>query len=264
MSFRPVNNDHSIEAFAIAIVGSAPWTPAAIQAISDQHEKWRKRLPAKRTPQTAAIEITQGAQIVSRDPPPAVSFAFFEPDGQSAWELNVVESQVALVCRLYTRWSLVWTEAAEILQAVVGILCQQQANTNVQEIIFEFLDTFIQEGEAFDAKSLLRNDAAELASRVFTAGSAWHVHVGWFTDWSSQFRRLEQLNVDVKPHLNMPAVKIQHVQRLRPTAPVQLNWITGAAGANFGEAVGRLHKENLETLRRLLVPEILKKIGAEK
>ena len=124
-----------------------------------------------------------------------------------------------------------WGAAHRYLEAGLEVIEEQEPSRKIALLGQTFIDTFLAERDDYDLSALLKRESP-LADKVFSSGSTWHSHVGWFERLDclgTNVPWLNQLNLDAVSSLHpgtsqpiKPRVKVTHNQELRLPAPVSL------------------------------------------
>ena len=161
----------------------------------------------------------------------AVQLSHLRPDGTPAWLLRLLGRQLSVECTRYSRWEKVWGAAHRYLEAGLEVIEEQEPSRKIALLGQTFIDTFLAERDDYDLSALLKRESP-LADKVFSSGSTWHSHVGWFERLDclgTNVPWLNQLNLDAVSSLHpgtsqpiKPRVQVTHNQELRLPAPVSL------------------------------------------
>lgn len=260
MDFQPCNSDHAIQSATFTLT-FATFLPAAGVNVLRSRADIVAELPAIQAPQGVALNLapasTLGGVPLQRRIP-GVQLSHLRPDGTPAWALRMMGPELAVECNRYTRWDRVWDTASRYIGAGLEAARSIEKAPRVAVIAHNIVDLFIAGSEKYDLSTLMKKSDL-VASNIFSSGSNWHNHLGWFMPKAEEnYGWLNQLNIDgIKLPSGQYAVQFSHNQELRFTNAIE---ITEAEGL-LTHRMNALHLNNKKVLSELLTEQMIIKIG---
>lgn len=197
MSFTPHNPSHAVQSTVFEVFFEPVGNHRAVtRADFPSGSKALAALPGTRTGSTINVTIADGVANQG-SPVQGVELFLAEPDGSSAWSVQVSAAQIYVECRVYTRWRNVWDRARDYLEEALAALRNASgAEPSLDRVEMRVVDRFVADGPDYRLSDLFK-ECAHVPAFAFAAGPAWHSHLGWF-DGAPQ-RVLHNLNFDAKP-----------------------------------------------------------------
>ena len=162
-----------------------------------------------------------------------------------------------------------WLDARNVLHEYFVPILSSLPLTQNPVIAFglRFIDRYTYNGKPDEAKAelLFVRENPHITPYVFRAGSVWHCNTGWF-DLTLEDRVLHNFNVASNLIDLASTVTIEHQATMHLAIPRQS--ITALfehpdRACRFLEVLDVLHDQNKDILRRVLLPEMLVRIGLE-
>src|SRR4030065_618951 len=226
----PSKGRHAVQQFTLAAEFLAPLSPMDLVEVSKHYEKtegikeWFPRKTEER--KKLVLYLSRGSLgVKDTNELTAVNFERIAPDGTVEWALSVKLGAIVVVCRNYTLWKEISTQALMLLTNTLTVL--PTAKMGVAGL--QYVDEFFWNGkkEEFSADLIFDRGSPLLPTSVFSQKELWHNHTGWFSTISHPLpcKVLTNVNVNVidQPNrvvaqvitvhkatlsLNVPAVKI--------------------------------------------------------
>lgn len=257
MTFKPINDDHAIEAIKFSILISGAVRVATISALEQLYPTFKDQLPALARG-TVDLDIGSGQTVTA----PSLSFGFLRPDGTPNWNVQIFGNRIIVDCNLYTRWERVWGTAKSYVDSILRIICEKQPDVRIASIELTVSDTFLTDEQTYDLNELIPRSKF-LAPVVYQSGSVWHSNSGWFDGGGTQLRTLHNLNCRSVGNETGFAVRIVHFQKCEFPYESERS-LADSAGAEIDNSMNKLHDSNKAILSDLLHEHTAQMIGLEK
>jgi len=261
MAFEPRSGEHALVEVVFGFSLTSPVDAHHIEALSNNHERWREVLPGKEP---------MGGMPIMFGSPSQLQFSFgggiafnqFLPDGNVAWRLSVEGNNIFVNCLKYTGWDEVWPKVRflfeQISEAALGELI-------VQSCVFQTIDGFdwFADGNPYDARKLFRADCRYISQATLDVGPQWHSHQGWFErkavpKGASQV--LQRVHLDANGNEEKADVRCDIYQGAFLIDPTPLAALT-QKGGEVDIFFDFLHDSNKSLLRSYITEETAERIG---
>lgn len=193
-------------------------------------------------------------------------FSKVQGNGQQARVLQLTENVLSASIMDYESWPVAKQDVDRCFQAVLRPL---PLNRNpVVGFSHRFIDRFTYSGRPSDARAelLFAKGNPYIAPHIFESGSTWHCNTGWFdsTLGKERDRVLHNLNISSQPVDLSSAIIIDHHATMHLESPRQSMpalWDPPDEELGLISALDSLHHQNKEILKKVLLTEILSRIG---
>ncbi len=255
MSFQPRNTGHAIVECVFTVRLDRALMRSELEAVSKQLSDWPE-LPRMEFPDAFVVAFGSGMPPSMPDPSGELTFSAMKRDGSLDWRLQLKNETIAVNCLSYTRWEAVSSRACGYLRKVVGLLPSTHP-VQVLATALNVIDVFDWRGDPamYDAKELFDEASGLVPVRVFSRGSVWHVHQGWFEECSLGWgeRTLNQLKLESLLDMEQkPIIKVDHALELRHEGPLQVSKFVDSDAKYLEQAFWEAHTGNKRVLCDLL------------
>jgi uncharacterized protein (TIGR04255 family) len=190
-------------------------------------------------------------------------FAKVQGNAQPAQTITLSGNVLSVSFFDYETWIQTRQATSEYISTVLSALPLVQ--NPVIALGLRFIDRYTFDGlpDQAQAELLMSQQSPYVAPHVFSAGSAWHCNTGWF-DQNTEDRILHNLNMASNLVDLSSTVTIDHQATVHLRAPRQsTQTLFTPPGEESGlmQALDRLHEQNKEILKEILLPTMLTKIG---
>ena len=223
----------------------------------------------KEVHQVQEIKVNPGG--FSAEPGP-VRLAGFEcskirADTKPARVLRFLDDMLTVNFLEYQDWQ---TTLQCSLKYIGIVLASVPLETNpVQAFSLRYIDRYTFNGPPHKSstRKLFRDGTAYIVPRCFSVGPLWHCNSGWFEERDEGNRILNQLNVSSTMVDSVATSTVDHNAVWQLRVPRQTT--ESLFGPSSGEktsckgALTLLHEHNVQILRDMLLPDMLKKIGMQ-
>ena len=217
--------------------------------------------------QVQEIKIDQGVLSQTTGEPRLVGFDLSKvrADAKPARVLRLMDNNITVNFLEYSNWNTTLSDSMTYIQLLLSFI--NLTINPVSAISLRYIDRYTYDGpsEEPNAGMLLQRDNAYVAPYCFEGGSLWHCHTGWFEMLSTTDRILHQLNVGSAIVDQASTVTIDHNAILQLRAPRQsidsFLEISVEKDSGIRSVLNRLHGENGNILRNMLVADMLQEIG---
>lgn len=269
--YLPYSGAHSIQEAVIAIHFLGRFSPDEVrQARDTARNELKNMLPRlNEHHQVQEIKIEQGRLSQASGEPRLMGFELSKvrADAKPARVLRLLENMLTVNLLEYRDWETTIKDSLSYVRIVASSL---GLTTNpVQAFSLRYIDRYTYAGSSDEphAGMLLRKDNVYMAPRCFKGGSLWHCHSGWFDTLYTGDRILNQLNTGSAIVDGVSTVTIDHNAICQLLAPRQStdSLFDSSVGIKSGieSVLNRLHDENGNILRDMLLPEMLDNIGLQ-
>jgi len=276
LQFEPINSEHSIEDFFLAVRFSRPlsegtYSQAVLQGrrLAADHN-----LPAEALQAGLAISLDTLSGIQPHNIGSAATyFRRFNPMGGIEEELRIERNLIGYRTGSYDRWKGI-VEKLEVLVLPLSELYTKEVPI-LDSAILQYVDRFKIKGSSeVDWGELFRPDTQWVVSGLLHTRTAWHSHCGRFEEAPTKqgVRRLVNVNVDVgeptamlggEPINSLAILTLCSDNFIRPGAtPVLFSPTTIAS--NLRARFNELHMRSKEVLKEVLAEPYLERIGMDK
>ena len=195
-------------------------------------------------------------------------FSRVQGNGQQARVLQLTENVLSASVMDYESWPAATQHVNRCFRTVLGTLPLNRCP--VMGFGLRFIDRFTFSGRPSEARAdfLFTKGNQHIAPYVFKSGATWHCNTGWFDDTIGDRgdRVLHNLNVSSQPVDLSSAVTIDHHATMHLQTPRQsMPALWGPPDEELGliDALNILHDQNKEILTKVLLPEMLSRIGLD-
>ena len=270
MAFRPINDDHSIQAVAFTVALDKPIQVPTVVRLQNEPASWRQELLATELQQFVEFPAIPQPVQLRGTPLLGIDFSRKRPDGAAAWSLRFWGPNISVETTMYTRWSPVWSAARGYFDEAFRRLAEIDPSSGLQivSIGLWMVDVFVSE-EADPNFSELFAPSSEISPALLSRGPNWHSHTGWFINRPIG-NCLQNLNVDCQPQARSDLVsgkqiseataRITHSQITTIGTPFDLRAVDFAAIDSEMEA---MHNYNKVLLGSILEGSVKKRIMLE-
>lgn len=265
MAFVAKSGEHAIVEVVFGFQLSRPWSPAEIEKIAQNHDRWKADLPRLARHEIQQIMFGEGVpQAITLPGGPGISFERIKPDGEIAWRLRCEGNSIFVNCLEYTRWQETWAKAAGFIRQIL-----ETAGTEgiaIAGALLQYIDVFDWNAapEAYDIFKLLDADSDFVPKAMGGYGVNWHLHQGWFSVSAEPVpaRVLQKVHFDALSHneKGLPTVRLDTVLRSDFNGPIAAKTFFNEKSALEGVFID-LHDRNKQLLRGFLANAVCKEIG---
>jgi hypothetical protein len=188
----------------------------------------------------------------------------FDRDGSPRWSAGFQENLVRLTIHKYTRWQDIWPEAEKRLRLLLSCVDSQK---RVVAIDFGVVDTLISERARLELlpRIVLNRASAFVSERIYACEDPrWDIQQGWMDDRNDGSLKLTRVDVQASIQNDRSRASVQNILSFRPdkqTITLEDVLAQGDAGSLVNKVYNEFHDENKQLLKKLLHPEILKRLG---
>ena len=195
-------------------------------------------------------------------------FSKVQGNGQQARVLQLTENVLSASILDYESWDLA---SQHIGQCFFAVLRSLPLNRNpVVGFSHRFIDRFTYDGRPSEARAelLFIKESPYIAEHIFESGPTWHCNTGWFDTviGKERDRVLHNLNISSQPVDLSSAVMIDHHATIHLEAPrqsIRAIWDPSDEEIGLTQALDMLHDKNKGILKKILLPEMLSRIGLQ-
>ena len=189
-------------------------------------------------------------------------FSNIQGNGQPARVLRLTDNVLSVSIMDYESWPVASAAVERYLMPLMASL--PIAQNPVIAYGLRFIDRYTFNGRPDDANAglLFERDNPHITPNIFESGSAWHCNTGWFDHWKQDWV-LHNLNIASNLMDLSSTVTIDHQSTVHLRSPRQSMDTLFAPhdSPKFMEVLSTLHDQNKEILRKMLLHEVLVKIG---
>ncbi len=265
----PFGGDNAIQNVVFALEWNEQLTTAELRAIAalredPKHTVLRKTFPMVQEPKMMTININADA-----GGPPLASNAnelgainFVRPHltniGTASRALNISRANCLAVVSEYTRWSKIWSEVKEWIEAVAPAILGRRAIISVG---LQYTDLFQWKADpaTMVLSEIFSSNSKYLPRNAFQASSQWHSHHGYFEKRAGPQAHdlLENINVNSIENNGQRALQVVTSHRATLRSPI---WQSPDLNAALNVLMPDLHSRNKAIMKDLLMPEVQKSI----
>lgn len=256
----PSKGRHAVQQFTLAAEFLAQLSPEDLAEVSKHYEKSegiKKWFSRKTEERGVAISVSGGTiDVKNTNDLTAVNYERIVADGTVEWSLSVKRESIFIVCRSYTRWKEISTQALALLTDTLKALPTHMIGVAGLQYVDEFF--WNGEKEEFRAHLIFDQGSPLLPPSAFRQTRLWHNHSGWFDTISDPqpCKTLTNVNVNVLEQPNRLVIQVITVHK----ATLSLHVAASQIG-NLTPIYEKLHEENKaqlglllnETARKLIV-----------
>ena len=270
--YLPFQGNHSIQEAQISISFLGPFDQQTIEvarnfALTELSGELPRSAEARGG--TLQIDITDPSSpsVLEERQSDLVGFRFsrVQGNGLPARVLQLEGNTLSVSFLDYESWAATTMDTVRYIRPVLVSLPLEL--NPVVAISLRFLDRYTYSGNPGEAEAslLISKGNPYIASHTFEAGPTWHCNTGWFEEVSQADDRVLH-NLNVISHLVelSSAVTIDHHATRHlgfPRDTLLTLFAPPSSAVDLTGALDGLHEGNKRILRRILVPEMLAKIG---
>lgn len=254
--------DHAIEYEVFAIVFRSH-IDSGDEARFEEHRKSLEELfGAIDTPDF--IELSFGSKPAPRTVMRQLSD--FGRDGTPIWNAQFGENAIALTCRRYTGWEKVWPDVVERLSLLLSCIDPFKPVRSIEYTVTDNLRQRMREEGKTDllAKNIFRSGASLVPPWLLHYDDPrWDFQSGRFiehTDAAETLERLEAKSVLAHPSI-VTTITNTISFRYKNTTRVKELFSNATISAALADTFSRFHDKNKETVRDVLVDDLLTRMG---
>ena len=272
--FKPLHQDHAIEAVILQLTGSGEMTEHERANLDGGYERyWKPVLPTVSQGQVMEIAMGPMPLVEGRVKPLAPTrYVEFMRTGKAAWWMEITGPTITIGCAQYGRWKSVSKKAYELFASLGNTLGNAHPLAQIHSAELTYQDLLVWHGvdEAYDPKLAIREE--RIPTRA-ARSKEWHIGEGWVEDPEGE-RILERFQIGAEMR--------RDGSRVHPIIQVTTTAIWGFGGTtprlkldrafgnvqsvdgkdNDGRAVYEgLHRRTLALFGNLITEEIAGRIG---
>jgi uncharacterized protein (TIGR04255 family) len=197
--------------------------------------------------------------------PSGVTFTNVKADGNPARLFRILSNTISFHIMEYTGWNEAKSLALDYIDRSLKKLATIDTNP-ATAIVVRYFDRFTFDGDPKTAlaENLLRRDTDLVVARVFGTGPYWYCNSGWYQSLVNEELALNNLNIASAPMQATSSVAIDHTNLYTLSKPCNsLSELKQGTKDRppLEDVLNKQHEVNVEVLKKLLIPEILKAIG---
>ena len=272
--YLPYSGEHSIQEAVISIHFVNVFDPKVIGRARHTAEVGLKDVFS----QFNSIQIQEIK--INRNPPPSdlqnpnepsrlggFEFKKVKADAKPARVLRFIDKALTMHFLEYNNWKTTLGDGLKHIRVVLPEL--NLVENPITAFSLRYVDRYTFDGRSDEprAEMLLQRGNVYIAAQCFDSGSFWHCHSGWFDPLKDGSRILNQLNVGSALVDTVPTATISH------NAICSLKWPRQSVESLFQPSLdsamgienmlGYMHERNGSILKKLLLPEMLERIGMQ-
>jgi len=199
--------------------------------------------------------------------PSGVTFTNVRADGSPARLFRIMSNSISFHMMEYTSWKEAKSLALNYIARSLTKLATIDKNPATAFVV-RYCDRFTFDGDpkTASAENLLRRDSGFVVASVFGSGPNWHCNSGWYQPLINEDVALNNLNIASALMQATSSVTIDHTNLFGLAKPCNsLSELQEGTKDRppLEDVLNKQHQANVEVLKKLLIPEILKAIGLE-
>lgn len=267
MAFVAKSSEHAIVEVVFGLLLARPWQPAEIEALAQNHDRWKNELPRLARHEIQQIVVGEAAlQALALPGGPGISFERIKPNGELAWRLRCDGNALFVNCLEYSRWYEVWANALRYMRDALEAVGAEKIS--IAGALLQYIDVFDWNGKPaeYDIFQLLDQSSRYIPDALGDYGPAWHLYQGWFEplDGPIAGRVLHKAHFDALPRneAGQPTVKMDTLLRSDFNGRISAQQLFDA-NSPLDAVFVTMHDMNKQLLSHFLVETIRRSIGLE-
>lgn len=225
------------------------------------HDRLKAKLPKASLHKQQNMVVVEGGSLATEESVTGYKFERFGHRGDISLGLNVLSSQISIVCGEYTRWDAIRDSVEDVLKTLSAWIHQHEIKVNgfTLQYLDEFKVTF-EEGGSRTLQDLFNVDSPYLVRNIAALDQEFHSHHGYFKnpEFGIEGRLLNNVNVGANRSIDgdSTTVQLQMIHRYDAKAVLELVDNEGGLSPLLAGAFEYLHQENKQILGSLLTESV--------
>jgi uncharacterized protein (TIGR04255 family) len=264
----PVNPHNAIEAATFALVLERSFNEREALNFLQLEHSLKQELPSFSRTSDLLVKLENDRFIEQINKPSGVILQRFNHHGKPEWILKANKNTITTTCLSYSRWTSVWKQAREFLEASSRIIDHE--SNRLVAVALQLVDRFVHSDgvENYRLSDVFRPDSKFLPLQTSQAGALWHAYQGWFEEFhlnpEIHGKCLNVLNLSTALKNNQLMTTIDHTIQFEFAELTGLpNMMVDGEGNPLQKLFNLMHTLNQLALKELLNNEQLAAIGLE-